>query len=58
LREIGANVLGSGRVASATQDRDAEIASATRQTAENTARIAEKLSAPPVPRLSGSTAVY
>ncbi len=58
LREIGANILGSGRIGGAPQNREAEIATATRQTAENTARLVQKLDAPPVSRVAQSAPVY
>jgi len=58
LREIGANILGSGKIGGAPLDRNAELIRINRQTAENTARIAEKLDSPPVTRLSQSTPVY
>jgi hypothetical protein len=58
LRQIGANVLGSGVIRPAAVDREAEIATATRQTAENTARLVQKLDAAPVSRLAASTAVF
>lgn len=58
LREIGANILGSGRIGGTPADRNAEIARATRQTAENTAIIAEKLNSPAVSRIADAVAVY
>jgi hypothetical protein len=58
LREIGANILGSGRIGGVPADRNAEIARATRQTAENTARIADSLNRPPVSRISQIDPVF
>jgi len=58
LRQIGANVLGSGVIRPAAVDREAEIARATQATADNTARLVQKLDAPPISRLASSAPVY
>jgi hypothetical protein len=58
LRQIGANVLGSGVLRGGAIDKEAEIARATRATAENTAKLVEKIDRPPVARLSDSGAIF
>lgn len=58
LREIGANILGSGKIGGVPLDRNAELIRINRQTAENTARIADKLDSPAVTRLGQSNPVY
>jgi hypothetical protein len=58
LRQIGANVLGSGVIRPAAVDYNAEIARTSRATADNTARLVQKIDAQPVARLAASTAVF
>lgn len=57
LRQIGANILGSGKIGGAV-DRQGELVTLARQTAENTARLVQQQNAPTVSRLSQSTPVY
>lgn len=57
LRQIGANVLGSGKIGG-TSDRISDLVNYSRDTAQNTARLVQKLDAPPVTRIAQSTPVF
>lgn len=57
LREIGANVLGSGKIGGVA-DRQGELVALARQTAENTARLVQQQNALPVPRIGPPSPVF
>lgn len=58
LRQIGANVLGSGITKGSMQTQEQRIASATERTAEGVQQLVEKIDRPPVTRMAQSVAVY